>query len=37
MRTEEEIAKIAGVSRDTVRKSEAIEKEGTQDWGVGAC
>lgn len=30
-RTDEEIAKLAGVSRDTVRKSEAIEKEATPE------
>jgi len=31
MRTDEEIAKLAGVSRGTVRKSEIIEKEATEE------
>jgi hypothetical protein len=30
-RTDEKIAKIAGVSRDTVRKVEVIEQEGTEE------
>lgn len=29
--TDEEIAKIAGVSRDTIRKSEVIKEEGTRE------
>ncbi len=31
MRTDEEIAKLAGVGKDTVRKSEVIEKEGSPE------
>ena len=34
--TDERIAKVAGVSRDTLRKAEVIKEEGTRDMPLSA-